>query len=98
MVKTLVIEEFQIEATSLPGDGGSTDWRVTTIHRASGLRHEFYVHAGRLHHVQMQSSPPWTHGASFVVGRRVKRILGSEKDAIGEAIKQFELQMDGKPQ
>jgi hypothetical protein len=76
-------QDFRIEGTSL-GDGSS--WRVTTIDETFGVKHEFFVHAGQIYHVQFHSPAPWSHLTRFVVGSRVKRIQASEKQAILAAI------------
>jgi hypothetical protein len=77
------LEEFRVEATSIH----SSDWRVTTTHRGTGLRHEYYVRQGQIYHVQFMSSPPWTHSSQFIVGTKVRRIADSEKHAVLAAIK-----------
>jgi hypothetical protein len=79
--KIAVFEDFRIEVT-----GVLTGWRITSTDQATGIQHEFYVHDGEIHHVNLQSSPPWNHYTQFVIGRRVKRIMDSEKRAILQAV------------
>jgi hypothetical protein len=79
--KIAVFEDFRIEVT-----GVLTGWRITSTDQATGIQHEFYVHDGEIHHVNLQSSPPWNHCTQFVVGRRIKRIMDSEKRAILQVV------------
>jgi hypothetical protein len=82
-LKVRLIQDFRIEGSSI---GGGSGWRITTVHEISGVKHEFFVHASQIYHVQFQSPPPWSHLTRFVIGGRVKRILASEKEAILAAI------------
>lgn len=82
----VAVAEFQIEATSMPSSATLPDWRVTTTHHPTGMQHEYYVHEGRIHHVQFQAPPPWDHSTWFIVGMRVKRIMAAEKRAISLAL------------
>jgi len=80
-----IFGDFKIAATSMP-TGTGLGWRITTTNQNTGLQHDFFVDDGRIYHVQFQSSPPWSHQTSFVVGSRVKRIMASEKQAILQAV------------
>jgi hypothetical protein len=82
-------ENFTIEGTSVLNGSRILGWRITSNDQTTSLRHEFYVSEGRIHHVQFQSSPPWNHSSQFVVGRKVRRIMESEKRAILRAISDF---------
>jgi hypothetical protein len=82
---------FTIEATSVLNGLLIRGWRITSKDETTCLQHEFYVSEGRIHHVQFQSSPPWSHSSQFVVGAKVRRIMESEKRAILRAISDFNL-------
>ena len=84
-----VFGNFTIEATSVLNGSRILGWRITSKDKTTSLQHEFYVSEGRIHHVQFQSSPPWSHSSQFVVGRKVRRIMESEKQAILRAISDF---------
>jgi hypothetical protein len=84
-----VVGNFEIEASSLSSGSRILGWRITSSDLTTGLRHEFYVSEGQIHHVQFQSSPPWDHASQFVVGGKVKRIMESERAAILRAVSEF---------
>jgi hypothetical protein len=83
------VENFKIEATPMLSGSRILGWRITSDDQTTGLRHEFYVSEGRIHHVQFQASPPWNHSSQFVVGSKVRRIMESEKRAILRAVSDF---------
>jgi hypothetical protein len=80
---------FKIEGSSLRVSSRLLDWRVTATDQTTGLEHDFFVREGRIYHIQFYSSPPWNHSTQFTVGGRVKRIMGSEKRAILQAVAEW---------
>ena len=81
-----VFGNFKVEATAVQSGWRLLGWRVTTHDRTTSLQHHFYVHAGQIHHLQFQSSPPWDHSSQYVVGSKVKRLAEDETRAILQTI------------
>jgi hypothetical protein len=86
----VVFAEFKAEATRSDGTRAA-NWRVTTTHQVTGRQREYCIHEGKIHHVQFQLPPPWSHSTPFAIGLRVKRIMASEKRAILIALEQLSM-------
>jgi hypothetical protein len=81
--------DLKIEGTHVNIGSGQSGWRITTTDTAAGQELEYWVHGGRIFHVQFSISPPWNHQTPFVIGRQVRHIEASRKQAILQAVKDW---------
>jgi hypothetical protein len=83
--------ELTIKGTSFSNGSRLVGWRVTAVDQSTGYGHEYWVQDGRMFHVQLATSPPWTHRTPFVIGDPVKRVEPSAKAAVLQAVEEWSL-------
>jgi hypothetical protein len=83
-----VAAQLKVEVR-VPEGSTSGSRRVTTEDATSGVKREFYVQGDQIRHIQVQSSAMEGSGP-FVVGGIVKHMSRRERQALLDAIREFD--------